>query len=70
VFGDSSELDALGDSGAGETVRITTLDNEDATQGWPSPDFIKIDAEAEEERILAGGCNFFRPSLTADLDRV
>jgi FkbM family methyltransferase len=59
VFGDSSELNALGDSGAGETVRITSLDSEDAARGWPSPDFIKIDAEGEEERILAGGHNFF-----------
>lgn len=59
IFGNSSELNALGDSGAGETVRITSLDNEDAARGWPSPDFIKIDAEGEEERILAGGRNFF-----------
>jgi FkbM family methyltransferase len=59
VFGDSSELNALGDSGAGETVRVTNLDSEDAAPGWPSPDFIKIDAEGEEERILAGGRNFF-----------
>jgi FkbM family methyltransferase len=59
VFGGSSELNALGDSGAGETVRITSLDSEDAARGWPSPDFIKIDAEGEEERILAGGRNFF-----------
>jgi FkbM family methyltransferase len=59
VFGGSSELNALGDSGAGETVRITSLDSEDATHDWPSPDFIKIDAEGEEERILAGGRNFF-----------
>jgi FkbM family methyltransferase len=62
IFGGSSELNALGDSGdsgAGETVRITSLDSEDAVRGWPSPDFIKIDAEGEEERILAGGRNFF-----------
>ena len=59
VFGGSSELNALGDSGVGETVRITSLDSEDAARGWPSPDFIKIDAEGEEERILAGGRNFF-----------
>jgi hypothetical protein len=59
VFGHSSELNALGDSGAGETVHITDLDSEDAARGWPSPDFIKIDAEGEEERILAGGRKFF-----------
>jgi FkbM family methyltransferase len=59
VFGGSSELNALGDSGPGETVHITSLDSEDTAQGWPSPDFIKIDAEGEEERILAGGRNFF-----------
>jgi FkbM family methyltransferase len=59
VFGASSELNALGDSGPGEPVRITSLDNESAARGWPSPDFVKIDAEGEEERILAGGRNFF-----------
>ena len=59
VFGGSSELNALGDSGAGETVRVTTLDSEDSVRGWPSPDFVKIDAEGEEERILAGGRTFF-----------
>jgi FkbM family methyltransferase len=59
VFGLSSELNALGDSGSGEPVRITNLDNEDATRGWPPPDFLKIDAEGEEERTLAGGRNFF-----------
>jgi FkbM family methyltransferase len=59
VFGGSSELNALGDSGAGETVHITSLDTEDAARSWSSPDFIKIDAEGEEERILAGGRSFF-----------
>src|SRR3984893_15903051 len=59
VFGGSSELNALGDRGAGEPVRITSLDNEDAARGWPPPDFVKIDAEGEEERILNGGRDFF-----------
>ena len=44
--------------GAGEMVRLVNLDAEDATRGW-APDFIKIDAEGEEERIFAGGKNFF-----------
>lgn len=59
VFGSSSELNALGEGGAGETVRITSLDVEDAAQGWRKPDFIKIDAEGEEARILDGGRGFF-----------
>jgi FkbM family methyltransferase len=59
AFGVSSEGNALGNAGPGETVRITTLDMEEAAQGWTSPDFIKIDAEGEEERILAGGREFF-----------
>jgi FkbM family methyltransferase len=59
VFGLSSELNALGDGNAGEAIRITSLDSEDARRGWPSPDFVKIDVEGEEERILAGGRNFF-----------
>jgi FkbM family methyltransferase len=59
VFGGSSELNALGDSGAGEMVHITSLDSEDAARSWPSPDLVKIDAEGEEERILSGGRGFF-----------
>jgi FkbM family methyltransferase len=59
VFGASSELNSLGNTGAGEDVRITSLDHEDAVRTWQSPDFIKIDAEGEEERILAGGRAFF-----------
>jgi FkbM family methyltransferase len=62
IFKGSIEDNALdyGDgSGAGETVLITTLDNENVARRWRSPDFIKIDAEGEEPRILAGGSNFF-----------
>jgi FkbM family methyltransferase len=59
VFGGSSELNALGEGGAGEAVSITNLDEEEAARGWAPPDFVKIDAEGEEERILAGGRDFF-----------
>jgi FkbM family methyltransferase len=55
VFGQSSELNALGEGGAGERVRITSLDLEAAAHDWKLLDFIKIDAEGEEERVLAGG---------------
>jgi FkbM family methyltransferase len=62
IFKRSIEDNALdyGDgSGAGETVLITTLDNESFARRWRSPDFIKIDAEGEEPHILAGGRTFF-----------
>lgn len=58
-FGGSSELNTLSGSGAGEPVRITTLDAEDGVRGWPAPEFIKMDIEGEEERAIAGGHNFF-----------
>jgi FkbM family methyltransferase len=58
-FADSSELRALGGGGGGEPVRITSLDLESVARGWRSVDFIKIDAEGEEERIVAGAKDFF-----------
>jgi FkbM family methyltransferase len=59
AFADSSELRALGTDGTGEPVHISSIDVESAARAWPSPDFIKIDAEGEEERIIAGGSRFF-----------
>jgi len=59
VLGVSSELNRLQGSGPGEPVRITCLDLEDGARGWETVDFVKIDAEGEEERILAGGKSFF-----------
>jgi FkbM family methyltransferase len=58
-IGASSELNALDDGEAGEPIQIASLDIESGKRGWPSPDFVKIDAEGEEERILAGGRDFF-----------
>jgi FkbM family methyltransferase len=56
----SSELNALdSSSGSGEPVRITSLDAEEKIRNWGEIDFIKIDAEGEEERILAGAGSFF-----------
>jgi FkbM family methyltransferase len=59
AHGASSELSTLAEDGAGERVAITTLDAEEMRLQWSPPDFVKIDAEGEEERILAGGRSFF-----------
>jgi len=55
----SSELRALGTADNGEPIRVASLDKESAARGWSIIDFIKIDAEGEEQRILAGGRAFF-----------
>ncbi len=58
VLGASSELNTLAGSGPGERVQITSLDAEDNARGWGRIDFLKIDAEGEEEKILAGAEGF------------
>jgi FkbM family methyltransferase len=55
----SSELGSLSAKGFGESVSVTSLDKEGAARDWGSPDFVKIDAEGEERRILEGGRAFF-----------
>jgi FkbM family methyltransferase len=59
AFAGSTELRALDSGNQGEPVRITSLDSESAARSWPDVDFIKIDAEGEEERIIHGGRAFF-----------
>jgi FkbM family methyltransferase len=59
VLGQSSELNSLEGTGPAENVWITALDAEDSSRGWSAIDFVKIDAEGEEERILDGGKSFF-----------
>ncbi len=55
-----SELNSLGpQQGPGEEVPLTTLDACLDSFGWQQVDLLKIDAEGEEERILAGGQRFF-----------
>ncbi len=62
VFGASSELNRLGDGddGQGEAVHLTSLDLEKKRLGWGAIDFIKMDAEGEELKIIAGGSSVFR----------
>ena len=59
VLGASSELNTLDGTGPGERVAISSLDAEQEARGWRTIDFMKIDAEGEEERILAGASHFF-----------
>ncbi len=59
VLGASSEMNSLAGSGPGESVQVTCLDYEDSARGWAAVDFVKIDAEGEEERIFGGGRSFF-----------
>jgi FkbM family methyltransferase len=58
LHGVSSEENKLGDIGIGERVEITRLDDEDIVRCWSPPDFVKIDAEGEEQRILGGAYKF------------
>jgi FkbM family methyltransferase len=61
---DNAELNELVRSGAAagrtETVPLTSLDEASEQYGWSDIDFMKIDAEGEEEAILRGGRDFFR----------
>ncbi|RYE88410.1 MAG: FkbM family methyltransferase [Hyphomicrobiales bacterium] len=61
VFGASSELNRLVDDGqgSGEAVHLTSLDLEKKRHGWGEIDFIKMDAEGEELKIVAGGRSVF-----------
>lgn len=59
----NSELNSLSQGatgGATEEVELDTLDSLAASHGWQEIDFLKLDAEGEEERILEGGAAFLR----------
>lgn len=62
-LGQHSELNALIRgapwTGGSETVPLVSLDECMETYGWRDIDFIKIDAEGEEDNILKGGKRFF-----------
>ncbi len=60
---DSGELNSLteagGNAAGAERVRVSTLDIQEEESQWPSIDFVKVDAEGQEARIVAGGRAFF-----------
>jgi len=58
----NSELNSLahGPGESGDEVRVDTLDQAASRHGMRDIDFVKLDAEGEEVRILAGGGEFFR----------
>ncbi len=63
ALNENSELNALvRDNISGsetETADVTTLDTCLAAYGWEDIQFLKLDAEGEEENILRGGLRFF-----------
>lgn len=60
---ESGEHNRLGDgtahSAKAERVSMSTLDLQAQEFVWPPIDFVKIDAEGQEARIVAGGREFF-----------
>jgi FkbM family methyltransferase len=60
---DSGELNSLSEgaehSAGAECVRVSALDIQEQEGRWPAIDFVKIDAEGQEARIVAGGRGFF-----------
>jgi len=60
----SGEANSLSEEGApstnAERVRVSSLDTQEHGWGGVSIDFVKIDAEGQEARIVAGGRGFFR----------
>lgn len=61
--GDSPELNSLspaeGQNQVKVDIQLSTLDICAEEYQWPAIDFIKLDAEGAEERILEGGAAFF-----------
>lgn len=67
MHGASSELNTLakedGDSqGEKEAIQLRSLDSLQRELGWKNIDFVKIDAEGTEERIIKGAETLFRES--------
>jgi len=63
AVGENSELNSLGAeaaAGTRERVELTTLDRARGAHAIESVDFVKLDAEGEEVRIVAGAQEFFR----------
>lgn len=46
-------------------VRVTTIDAEVERRGWPSVDFLKIDAEGYDFRVLEGAAHLFATGMVS-----
>jgi FkbM family methyltransferase len=63
---DNAELNSLTQSDVRTReveIKLSTLDQCMADLSWPKIDFIKLDAEGEELKILSGGKQFFEKNL-------
>jgi FkbM family methyltransferase len=64
ILNEQSEFNSLqlgaAASGTTELVQLRTLDECKQKYGWTDIDFMKIDAEGEEVKILKGGAQFFK----------
>ena len=68
----NSELNSIAQaahSGTTEEVQLDTLDALAAAHDWGGIDFLKLDAEGEEERILEGGAAFLRSASPLVMSR-
>ena len=55
----SSLVEGASITGKAREVQITTVDAEVERRGWPSVDFLKIDAEGYDFRVLEGARRLF-----------
>jgi FkbM family methyltransferase len=61
----SSLVEGVSSRGVARAVRVTTVDDEIERRGWPFVDFLKIDAEGYDFRVLEGTRRLFESARVA-----